>query len=736
MADPFADAGFVSTQKAAPSDPFSAAGFAPAPPQADAPGYGAMDFARDVVGGTAAALNGVRHGMAGNLPDYINAALGTPIRMAVGMQGPVAAFNQGLDEQRQYRDRAKEYPIANIGGQLTGGVSGALLTAPAMEMQGGARAADLMNYMARNGAYGGLVGWLSGDTPEERIKGANEGVNVGATLSGAGPVAGALLQAPVNAGRSVVNTVRNLFSNEGRDAIAGQVLREASGDFANTAARSPIPGLQLRTAQATGNPGLAALERTLASEPGAAGANPMQIVQNGRTAEQTQALTRALIGDNAGIEPAILTNQASAAGVQAIQGARAAAREVEQGLWNHPDLQGLNLNRDNLVNGVNRDVAALPPSFRRTIQSGPLGGFVDDLAEGGQHTTIQDVNALRSRVLEQARAARAAGDNVTAGAAEALADSMLTRLGAQIDGTGAQTAYQAARDFTRQRAQAFGHPEFDAILRPNRAGNMRANDETAFGRFFDMNGGTDTGLTRLQGVSDLLRANGRAAEADALDQAARDYVGPSILRQARAGSGVDAAGLPNLNVNTMTSTVNRVVPALSGAPMTRALAGEAMAAGNAAELLGRPASLRGDMNSTTYEKLRNRDLVSAVLGQAGSSSLGALGGGVAAAEYGPDTIPWYLRVPGGMMAGALAGRAAGPYLGKGIAHIPGVSAAVNGPTNDIVRRVGGGLASPAEYERLLMARMLDMPGLLEPGALSLAAPAAARAAIPLSANRQ
>ena len=584
----------------------------------------------------------------------------------------------------------------------------------------------------RNGAFGGLSGWLSGDTPEERIKGANEGVGLGMTLSGAGPIIGHALQAPINMVKSGVNSVRNLVSSEGRDAIAGSVLREAGGDFTNTAARSPVPGLELRTAQSTGNPGLAALERM---DPGGA-TTSMDVVQNGRTPQQTQDLTHALVGSDAGIEPAVLTNQASAQGVTAIQNARTAAGTVEDGLWQNPALQGINLDRDNLVQGVNADVAKLPPSFRRTIQGGPLGGFVDDLAEGGQHTTIDDVNAVRSRVLTAARAARASGDNVTASAAGTLADSILDRLGTQIQGTDAQAAYQAARTFTRDRAMAFGHPEFDSIFRPNAAGNMRANDETQFGKFFDLTGGTSDGLDKLQGVSTLLRNNGQTPAADALDQATRNYVGPSILRTARAGQGVDAAGLPNINVNSLNSTVNRLAPSLSATPATAPIAGDIQAAGNAAELLGRPAATRGDMNSTTFEKLRNKDLVSAVVGQAGSSSLGALAGGYAGYEYGPDSAPWWARIPAGMAVGAVAGNRLGPYVGKAVGAIPGASAVVSGPTNDIMRRISSGLASPAEYNRLLTAHMLQTPGLMDPGALSLGAPIAARAAIPFAKNRQ
>ena len=195
---------------------------------------------------------------------------------------------------------------------------------------------------------------------------------------------------------------------------------------------------------------------------------------------------------------------------------------------------------------------------------------------------------------------------------------------------------------------------------------------------------------------------------------------------------MDAAGQPALNTATMASTVNRAMPAISGTPMLAPAAGDIQAAGNGAELLNRPSTLRGDTNSTTFEKLRNRDLVSAIIGQAGSSSLGAAAGGYAAGQYGPESIPSYLRIPGGMLAGALMGQRAGPYLGRVVGHIPGASAAITGPTEDIMRRVSAGLASPAEYQRLLSSQMLTGPDLTTPGFISAAVPAAARAAIPMA----
>ena len=121
-------------------------------------------------------------------------------------------------------------------------------------------------------------------------------------------------------------------------------------------ARSPIPGLELQTAQSTGIPGLA---RTGAH--GAGGAT----TSTGRGAGQLHAATdkdlvRALVGPDAGVRPAILTSQASAQGVNCDPDARAQRPgTVEDGLTAETRSQGINLDRDNLVQGVNADVARL-----------------------------------------------------------------------------------------------------------------------------------------------------------------------------------------------------------------------------------------------------------------------------------------------------------------------------------------------------------------------------------------
>jgi hypothetical protein len=294
-------------------------------------------------------------------------------------------------------------------------------------------------------------------------------------------------------------------------------------------------------------------------------------------------------------------------------------------------------------------------------------------------------------------------------------------------------AYQNARDFTRQFNQAKGYNEFNSVLHPNAQGNMQGNPEKQFGQFFDLSGGTSAGVQRLQGLSDFARQSGLTSQADELNGSARQYINAAILKQARAGNGLDATGQPNMNLATLASTANRLAPALNATPMTAPIAGDVQAAGNAAELLHRPSTMRGDTNSTTYEKLRHNDLISAIVGQSGSSALGAAGGGYAgylASDNDKTGRSPYLTIPAGMIAGAIGGSKATPAIGNIISHTPILKGMMSGPSEAIRRQVWEALSNMPAYERAIATPMLTGPSLGAPGNVSRAVPALARALIP------
>lgn len=863
MADlsPFASAGFAPTQlppsviNQAPVDPFGAAGFAPGP-QASAP---VAPVTHETLGADMSGMPMWANPEDQRMQAEMNlrglekvgegATLGLfPFASAGARRLFGTPLDQGLKEARDYTAQtSKDQPL--LAGMAEG--AGAVIpTALSFGTLGPAAAAAraaipevpylaplartmLSGPVART-AIGGLLGASSaaghdvGSGQTEALgSDTAKGAGLGAGMQAAGEVLGPLMQMVPNAAKSLVTGARNIFTQRGNQGIVGQVLREAGGDFPNQAATSPIAGLTLRVPQTTGNPGLFGLESALASEPGLQPSALGDVVTNNRTPNQVGALARAMVGSDAGIEPAVLTNQASARGVQAIQGADKSLGDVERSLWNAPELKSVQLNGPALANGVAQDVATMPASWRDAI-TGPqnkLGAYLKELHELGPTSSIADINSVRSRLLGVARDAASGPtpDSVTAAAANKMAGSILDRMGTDpsITGSPASTrffmtepmplthvevpdpvtiraagskgnyqvtggetdaapqftakpgatqfaitkpvavsdqvpvpihirasaasetppnpaawnAYQTARDFTRQFNQAKGFNEFDNVLHPNTQGNMQGNAERQFGQFFDTSGGTSAGLQRLQGLSNFARKAGLHGPANELEASAQQYLRAAIMRQARAGNGLSPIGTPNMNLATLASTTNKVAPSLNATPMTAPIAGDIQAAGNAAELLNRPSTMRGTTNSTTYEQLRRNDLVNAILGQSATSGLGAVAGGYAGYHYAPEGTPAYLSIPGGALAGAMLAGTAGPAIGSVVSHTPILRDLGAGQSANIRRQIMEALANMPAYERAIATPMLAGPNIMQSGALTGAARAAAQLGIAPATGR-
>lgn len=604
------------------------------------------------------------------------------------------------------------------------------------------------------------------------------GAGTGALLSSAGDLAGAGVQAVPNMASGLLQGVRNISTNAGREGVVGQILREAGGGFQNQTAVSPISGLTLRAAQSTGNPGIASLEDAMALQPGIQDGPLGSKVTNGRTPDQSAAIARSLVGSDAGIEPTTLVNQASSRGVSAIQNTNDALSNEENAAWNSMALKGVRLNGPALARSIDQDVTGLPASWRDSIigSQGKLAPFMTELNELKSDASIQDINSIRSRVLGVVRDVRSGPqpDSVTASAGNKLADSILDRIGQDpaMTGTPSQTttfpspppnnpptqspagitvfrpqpqtpvpitipgappntaawnAYAHARDFTRNFNQAKGYNEFDNILHPNNQGNMQGNPEKQFGQFFDMTGGTSSGLERLKGLVDFARQSGLNDNASELEGATGQYLKSAVLKQARAGNGLDATDRPATNLSTLESTANKLAPALSGS-IAASVAPDIQAAGNAASLVNRPSVISGGTNSKTYERLKNNDLVSAIIGQSGSSALGAAAGGYGGYKAGePFGVPASVSIPAGMLAGAAGGRFLGPVAGKAISHIPGASAAITGPSNAIQKQLWQALMDTPSYNRSIATPMISGPSLGQPGIASATTSALARA---------
>jgi hypothetical protein len=803
--DPFAAAGFAPIEKpkvGAVDDPFAAAGFAPmsqAPaslPVAPMPTptgfdeFGTPQFDSSTPEGLAAnrqvrqiPLKAAEGATLGLLPHILAGA---------GVLGG-KPYGEGLQQARTDLAQASaDQPVASGIAEA----SGSLLPTVLGYRAAGPLIGAAERYAPRVGGFlaraltGGALGGASSaghdiGTGETANLGSDvaAGAGTGAALQGGGELLGRALVQPIsNMGRSLLQSARNVYSPAGKQGVVGQILREASGDFANDAATSPIPGITLNAAQATGNPGVASLTNMMAPDMAGTVKTAEDMVQGGKTPAQTTALARALVPAYAGEEPQTILNTAGARGTKAIIDLDTALGKTETALWNTPEMKAVRLNGPGVANGVSQDVAQFPASFRDAV-TGPqakLGAYLSELHELGPEASISDVNSVRSRLLAVARGAASGPqpDPVTAAAANRMAGSIVNHIGndpaitgvaakatapvtelhsipgepgssVPVDIAGTSTAakagdatalpaYQKARDFTRQFNEAKGYNEFNSILYPNRQGNIQGNPEKQFGQFFDLSGGTSSGMDRLAGLTNFARQTGHHIPANEVEAAARDYMRAGMLRAARGGGQVNAAGQPIVNPATVAKVANTIAPAIAPGQgsMVAPLAPEMRDIGETARLLNRPSTLRGDANSTTYEKLKSNDLVSAIVGQGGSSALGGALGGYAGYRAGDATgQPAWQTIPLGIALGATLGNRAGPTLGKVVATTPGVRALVTGPSQDIQRRLAAALSSLPEYQAALATPLQAGPRLMAPGRGSDVTSALARALIPSATGR-
>lgn len=195
---------------------------------------------------------------------------------------------------RNLEAQAKPYADANPVTAVVGEVAGSVAN-PLNRLVPLAGAGGLAGTALRAGAQGAISGALtpatenSPDFWQNKLMQAAVGGGIGAGL----PVAG---RAVTGAGRYVGNAARSLvdpFTEAGQTRIAGNILQRFAGDApvtANTAAL--VPGSQPTLAQATGNAGIATLERGIQSAtPQAANAFAERGAQN--AAARAEALANA-----------------------------------------------------------------------------------------------------------------------------------------------------------------------------------------------------------------------------------------------------------------------------------------------------------------------------------------------------------------------------------------------------------------------------------------------------------
>lgn len=722
----------------------------------------------------AAILSGIRHGISGNLGNYLDAAT---FGLADYAMGRAPSYSEGYARQlkrAQDIDKAllENNPASNIAGRLAGGTALGLAASPGL----GYNAAQgfwptvgaIGSFLGRNAGFGAATGAMEGDTGAERAKGAA----IGGAIGGGIPALGLLGQAGINLGQSAITAGRNLFTPRGQEGMAGQVLREVSGNMPLNVAQSPVPGVELRTAQATGNPGVAGLERAMEGRIRQSATNPYDIVQGGYTPGQVQGLANAITPGRAGAEPAMLMGEASRRGVQAIEQAQEGIKKTSSELWGR--LSGVKINAEPLAEYMANAARSLPENLRNS--GARLSDFVTRMRALGKDADLvspEGINGIRSDLLAAGRAAsepdvRNAYNRIaqsitqyveqspeiagraatvipttynpatwTTGPTEARvpADQLLPRILGELRvlserpptrvvdpgipaNPGAWDLWKTARDYTRETKMAQAYPQFQA-LQPNAAGNVLPNPDTALAPFMNMG---REGVNRLEGL-------GQFSNGNAIGDAARDFYRASLLRAGRGG-GQDAAGQPLLNPGAIARRIDETLPSMRQTPTFAGPETTNIArAGELAKLLGRPGQVAKVAGSNTFEKFQNNQLLNAALGQAAAPVLGAVAG-AGAMNYLSPMGP-AVDTPIGLLGGALlASKAGAPVLNNNVLSRWAAAPAMHGIEKSLIES----LRSPDEYRRLLAIRMLVGRGLSDPGRLSGATGLMGATGAPVSAQ--
>jgi cell pole-organizing protein PopZ len=206
----------------------------------------------------AAAYGGVMPGM----------YMGAKQALNIGDQGEL---QKEIDETKRLKAPLLKTP-EGMGGDVAGNMATMSIAAPIPGV----------NTLLGGAALGGISGALQPTASDE---------NAGAQIGG-GMLAGAFGSALANALPSAVKGIVSPFFEGGQKKIAADTLRRFGGGGPMTAQAAKTPGWQPTLAEATGNPGLATLQRGVSSKSPevAAALHERQLSQNQAVADALQKI--------------------------------------------------------------------------------------------------------------------------------------------------------------------------------------------------------------------------------------------------------------------------------------------------------------------------------------------------------------------------------------------------------------------------------------------------------------
>lgn len=418
------------------------------PPESTAPiapkESGPKHEAPNAIEGT---TNALTHGATFGVSDLTDAGARTFADFTMGKLdgGFGQTFDKHLANIRGVRQAfADEHPILATAANVVGGLAAAPVA--------GATAAvpTLAKAVGTGAVTGGTIGAIQGAADAEpglanRAEGALTGGATGATIGavvppaliGGAKVAG-MLAAPLRP-----------FTKAGQQAIAGKVLDEAAGGRAISPETAPLPDMKLTAGQATNDPGLLWLERSVQQGSGDA----KTLATDSRTANN-QAIVKAIggLGDTTAAEAAPATMADS------LESALGVAKDRTRALWKAAGIdEAAPVSAGDLKGAVTSYTAGLEPAELRAIPPAPLA----DLQNLGDTVTPRTIQAIRSELGDALGTAARSGQKNAARIMGGLYEHLTQFLDnpATSGMTADQTAaVQAARASTKSDYATFDKP--------------------------------------------------------------------------------------------------------------------------------------------------------------------------------------------------------------------------------------------------------------------------------------
>lgn len=444
-ANPFAK--YVAPAEASPPPPTNPFAKYVAPPK-DAAALGIPAYHGDFMGA-------VIHGGSFGLSDEIGAGLSAPVQYGIDKltgKAPADAklgdyYDANLSNIRKGQEEyAKEHPVLNAVGDVLGSAMDLNPAAAGAAVASGAKAVAAQGAKV-GAAMGAATGFGEGEGGlKNRLIGATESGVAGAAVGAATPY---VIGGAAKVGRMIQDAVAPWNSDLDTfiSKTVGNVLNKAAGDGGAVFQDAPVPGMKPTIGQATNNPGLQYLERSIeqGSPAGAA------------------ASAEARTGNNQAIETAIgkvgnLDTDAPKSMSDAVEKASNAAKANTRAAWKAAGVdETTGVSADQLQTHVQGYIDGLSVAARQEVDP-KLLNTLDILAKQGT-TNLGEVQDWRSSVLGQLRMAARAGDDNKARILGGLADNISGFIDNIPIPDEAMGAYNAARAATKQSKETFNTPK-------------------------------------------------------------------------------------------------------------------------------------------------------------------------------------------------------------------------------------------------------------------------------------